>query len=140
MARPPSRLPSLARGRPDRPAGVGRAAVLIAALLGWMLALAAPAHAQTAASGARVELREAFAVTADTPRFPADLPVQRVALPDDWSASRPGLVGPVWYRVGFDARGVEQSGELFALYVERVRSRCSSTAAGSTSPAASTGR
>jgi signal transduction histidine kinase len=94
--------------------------VLIAAVLGWMLALAATANAQTAASGARVELREAFAVAADTPHFPTDVAAQRVALPDDWSASRPGVGGPVWYRVGFDARGVEHSGELFGLYVERV--------------------
>ena len=46
---------------------------------------------------------QALAVASDSPRFPADASATLQALPDDWSQSRPGYEGSVWYRVSFDA-------------------------------------
>ena len=43
-----------------------------------------------------------------------------VALPDDWSVTRPRFEGVVWYRTGFDRPAGIDSHELMALYVERV--------------------
>ncbi len=43
-----------------------------------------------------------------------------VDLPDDWSRSRPGSSGPVWYRLSFTAPGLRESGDLLALYIEHV--------------------
>jgi signal transduction histidine kinase len=53
-------------------------------------------------------------------RFPADQTLRPVSLPDDWSHSRPGHAGPVWYRVSFDAPTLRERGELMALFIERV--------------------
>jgi signal transduction histidine kinase len=43
-----------------------------------------------------------------------------VDLPDDWSASRPGYSGTVWYRLNFTAPGLRDDAGLLALYIERV--------------------
>ena len=43
-----------------------------------------------------------------------------VALPDDWSVTRPRFEGVVWYRTGFDRPEGVDSHELMALYIERV--------------------
>ena len=89
-------------------------------LLGWLgllmlwLAAAGGAAAQTAT------IRTAQAVVSDSPAFPAGLPAPPLDLPDDWSRSRPGSSGPVWYRVNFTAPGLQDGGELLALYIERV--------------------
>ena len=37
-------------------------------------------------------------------------PAPLVDLPDDWSASRPGSNGPVWYRLSFTAPGLRETG------------------------------
>ena len=87
--------------------------------LGWLLVVMALAGAAPA-TAATAEIRQALAVVSDAARFPADAAAQPVTLPDDWALSRPGVSGPVWYRVAFDAPGVADGGELFALYVERV--------------------
>lgn len=76
-------------------------------------------------AGARADapvMRFERAVSAEgpDPRFPAAEAAQPVTLPDDWSVSRPGHAGPVWYRVTFDAPGVRERGELMALFIERV--------------------
>jgi signal transduction histidine kinase len=65
--------------------------VLAAALAG------APAQAQLQ------QLDRALSAEGSSSRFPADAAARSVALPDDWSRSRPGAIGPVWYRVSFDA-------------------------------------
>ncbi|MBL8320361.1 MAG: sensor histidine kinase [Burkholderiaceae bacterium] len=98
------------------------------ASLHWLLAilvavLAGPAAAATALPSMRLE--RALAVAADTEFFPESSPARQVALPDDWSASSPGEVSAMWYRVTFDAEGVRANGELLGLYVERA---CSSVA------------
>jgi two-component system, NarL family, sensor histidine kinase UhpB len=43
-----------------------------------------------------------------------------VALPDDWSATRPSFEGGVWYQVRFDRPPNADAHELMAMYVERV--------------------
>ncbi len=43
-----------------------------------------------------------------------------VALPDDWSVTRPRFEGTVWYRTGFDRPAGIDSHELMALYIARV--------------------
>lgn len=96
-------------------------AALLAALFAGLLA-PAPAAAQTPAPVAEPLLRFDSAVSAagGGNRFPGEAETLRVALPDDWARSRPGQGGPVWYRVGFRAFGGGDSGDLAALYIERV--------------------
>lgn len=124
MACPPPRPPRAVRALPRSGVQAAGRAWFARALRLLLVALAAAAAAgiATAASAGApmLVLQHALAVAADTPRFPTDVPAQLVALPDDWAVSRPGLPGPVWYRLGFDAQGVESSGELYAIYVERV--------------------
>ncbi len=43
-----------------------------------------------------------------------------VALPDDWSLTRPRFEGTVWYRAAFDRPSGTRPDELLALYIERV--------------------
>ncbi len=64
--------------------------------------------------------RQALAVASDAPRFPADAAATVQPLPDDWSLSRPGFEGSVWYRVSFDAPPGANPEAVLALYVERV--------------------
>jgi two-component system, NarL family, sensor histidine kinase UhpB len=61
------------------------------------------------------------------PRFPADaapaasVPAAAVLpLPDEWSRSRPGFEGTLWYRVRFDSPLPAGSTELLALRIARV--------------------
>ena len=80
----------------------------------WLACTVAAAQSPT------VKIRAAQAAVSDSPRFPAEPPAPLVALPDDWSASRPGSNGPVWYRLSFIAPGLHEQAELLALYVEHV--------------------
>lgn len=84
-------------------------------LLAALWCLAAPA-----AEGDVFRFDHAVSTEGPGMRFPADQPLQPVSLPDDWSRSRPGHAGPVWYRVSFDAPGLRERGELMALFIERV--------------------
>ncbi len=92
----------------------------LAGLVGWLAclgllsALAVPAWAQS------VTVRAAHAVVSDGAGFPAGVAAPVVALPDEWSRSRPGSGGPVWYRLTFSAHGLRETGDLLALYVARV--------------------
>ena len=43
-----------------------------------------------------------------------------VSLPDDWSRTRPGYGGSVWYRTGFKLSGNVPVDDLVAVYVERA--------------------
>ncbi len=72
------------------------------------------------ATAAPLVLTEALAVESDALRFPAETEAHPTRLPDDWSRSRPGHSGSVWYRVRFDLPGIEPPRELMALYIERV--------------------
>jgi signal transduction histidine kinase len=87
------------------------------ALLPWLLAACGSACAQTLA------LHSALSAAGNDPRFPDRLPNAIVVLPDEWARSRPGLAGPVWYRVRFQALEGVARDEPLALYIEHV---CSS--------------
>lgn len=89
--------------------------LVCAALL--LAAVAAPARAQ--AADVQV-IDEAEVVEADGERFPEAPAATRIALPDDWSMSRPRFDGRLWYRVRFTPPAAMQRGDLLALYVERV--------------------
>jgi signal transduction histidine kinase len=52
--------------------------------------------------------------------FPAGAEVRELALPDDWSRSRPGFGGSVWYRVQFQPVAGLARGDLLALFIERA--------------------
>jgi signal transduction histidine kinase len=62
----------------------------------------------------------AYTLESSAEHYPPDLTPRLIALPDDWADSRPGHAGPVWYRVNFDAPGVRASGQLLALFIDRV--------------------
>jgi len=83
-------------------------------------AFAALLLAGAGVSAAPLVISQASAVMSAAPQFPSSDAEQTVALPDDWSRSRPRYEGSVWYRVSFDAPADAQRGELMALYVERV--------------------
>ena len=104
---------------PNRPQFAGAAwrllvtvALALAGALGAFAARAQPNDVQTIA--------EALVVEADGERFPDDATAAPVALPDDWSMSRPRYDGRLWYRVRFTPPEGLQRGDLLALYVERV--------------------
>ncbi len=80
---------------------------------------APPAFAADAPAPVR-NIRQALAVESDSAHFPADAAAKLQALPDDWSQSRPGYEGTVWYRVNFDAPVSHDPEAVLALYVERV--------------------
>jgi len=84
------------------------------ALLWLCLSWTAPAWAQS------VLIDAAKSAVADSVNFPVGAPVQLLSLPDDWSVSRPGSSGPVWYRLSFSAPGLREQGDLLALYIEHV--------------------
>ena len=86
----------------------------------WLLCLALLWLAATGASAQSVSIHAAQAVVSDSSSFPAGVAAPRVDLPDDWSLSRPGSNGPVWYRVSFTAPGLRERGDLLALYIEHV--------------------
>ena len=91
-----------------------RSALAISLLLWLAAVLAGPAAAQT------LTIRSAQVVPADAGAFSAQAPAATVQLPDSWALSRPGLAGTLWYRVGLQASGTLQPGDLMALYVEHV--------------------
>lgn len=74
----------------------------------------------TSAAAQTVKIHAAQALVSDQSSFPADQVAARVDLPDDWSVSRPGSNGPVWYRLSFTAPGLREKSELLALYIEHV--------------------
>ncbi len=85
-----------------------------AALLALLLAWALPAQAQT------LTIRSAQVAIGDGPEFPADVPAQTVALPDEWDRTRPGFGGSLWYRIEFQPFGSPARGELLALRIEQL--------------------
>jgi two-component system sensor histidine kinase UhpB len=92
---------------------------IAAVLLPVAVLAGVPAAAQT------LHLRSAQSVAGDAAGPPAaGAPsALEVALPDEWSRSRPGFEGVVWYRVQFERPAVPVDGSLLALAIERV---CSS--------------
>ena len=73
-----------------------------------------------AAQAQFIELRGALTATGTGPAFPAEAPGIFVALPDEWSRTRPGFEGSVWYRVNFGSPAALVTDELLALYVEHA--------------------
>ena len=113
--RPPS-APCPPRCCPEPAAAAGAAGrwLLRVLALAFVLALPGPAQAQG------LTVRSALAVAGEGPAFPADAAAQTVALPDDWSRSRPGHAGTVWYRVALPGSAVQGLGALPALAIEQV--------------------
>ena len=76
-----------------------------------------------AAAGAQAQvltIRSAQVSPTPGALLPADDPGATVALPDDWSRSRPGFAGTVVYRVNFEPFTSLESGDLLALYIAHV--------------------
>ena len=92
---------------------------LRALLLGWLVLCTLSALSLQAAAQP-LRINAALAAEGDTPSFPLDAAARVVALPDDWTESRPASAGPVWYRVSFVSNRVRERGDLLALYIERV--------------------
>ncbi len=91
-----------------------------------LCALQAVAQEAVPAASGLLHFDSALSVEGGGSRFPDAPAVRRVSLPDDWARTRPGVRGPVWYRVAFNLgeRDPRQPGEpLRALYIAQV---CSS--------------
>ena len=88
--------------------------------LQWLLWLSLACAATPPLAARSVTIDAAQAMASDGAGFPAEPPAPLVLLPDDWSVSRPGHSGPVWYRLSFTAPGLREHAELLALYIERV--------------------
>ena len=91
---------------------------LLSRLFGWLslvaaLAAMAPARAQG------LSLAQAVAVQGDTVLFPEGADAKAQPLPDDWSLSRPGYSGAVWYRLEFDANSSPRDTPM-GLYLARA--------------------
>ena len=93
-------------------------ALLVATLLvtGW----SAEAAREAAAPGPAQTIASAISVASDDATFPSDVIALMQTLPDDWSISRPGYEGSVWYRVRFDVSPFSDPEAVLALYVERA--------------------
>jgi len=89
-----------------------RRIVLLAVCPGLVVASLWWAHQLTIDSdawpGQRITTSEALVTaTADDTAVPgAGAAWQTTALPDNWKVTRPDLTGSVWYRIGFDPRGM----------------------------------
>jgi signal transduction histidine kinase len=88
--------------------------------LAWVVAatLLTRAPQPPAAGGTLLLLDRAVAVATAAPTFPPAAG-QEVSLPDQWSRSRPGEDGSVWYRLRFD-RPVAPADTLSAAFIERA--------------------
>lgn len=105
------RQPSLSSSHPPR------ARNPLAGLLIWVVVMLLPGLA-TAADNEPLKLTAALAVASAAELYPAEPAAVPVTLPDDWSASRPGYEGPVWYRLRFDTATLQAP--LLAAYIERA--------------------
>ena len=89
---------------------------LLLSLLVWVAwmstAHADPAPVQT--------IESAFVINSAGDAFPAEQAAIPVALPDDWSLTRPRYDGNVWYRTHFDLPSGTAPDDLLALFIERV--------------------
>jgi two-component system sensor histidine kinase UhpB len=89
------------------------------AMLSLLIALVAPVRAQTAEPQI-LTIDRALAVHGGGDSNAGPPISSTVALPDDWSVTRPRFEGFVSYRVTFDRPSGIDRNELMALYVERV--------------------
>jgi signal transduction histidine kinase len=80
----------------------------------WLLATAVMAQSPT------ITIDRALTVSSDSAAFPSGVAASAVALPDDWSASRPGHDGVVWYRATFTLPERSSPDELWSLYIRRA--------------------
>lgn len=100
-----------------RPRGLRCRAWALAGLLAawWLLALPA-----WAVPGPTATLNRALSAEGHGDAFPQGTALREVRLPDDWSRTRPGYSGSVWYRVQFAPVGGLERGDLLALFIERA--------------------
>ena len=72
------------------------------------------------ASAAALSIDRALTAQGSGASFPVDAPTLAVGLPDEWSRTRPGAGGPVWYRVNFTLPTAASADALQALYIAQV--------------------
>jgi signal transduction histidine kinase len=89
---------------------------LLLMLLAALLAMTGVARAQSPV----LIIDGALSAEGDTAHFPPAAPARAVALPDDWSLSRPGSAGPVWYRVALPPLPAAATASLLAVQIPRV--------------------
>jgi len=85
--------------------------------LGLALGLAAATPQATAQV---LTIRSAQVTPATGDVLPPDAPAATVALPDNWSKSRPGYAGLLSYRIDFEPFTSLERGDLLALYIAHV--------------------
>ena len=92
-------------------------------LIVWLALLLGLAAACAAAQARTLEVHAAQSFTADpgAPAADGDSPAGTlVTLPDEWARSRPGMAGPLWYRVEFSTPDELDREDLMALYIGHV--------------------
>ena len=94
------------------PAALGLLWALI--LVPMLMLCGGPAAAQLLHVDSALTAENAGAV------FPEQGKTRALPLPDDWSRTRPGSNGPVWYRVSFMAPGPADAATLPALQIAHV--------------------
>ena len=103
---------------------VRRVAVGLIALALLATLASAVMHGAAAAGPARTfTIRSALTAAGDGPALAGDaLPyaVQTVNLPDQWSHTRPGFAGTLWYRVGFVHPAEGAGDELLAVAIPQL--------------------
>lgn len=107
---------------PSPRAAYGIAARALQLLLFLLAAVGALTLAQAAgpSDAPRLIIDRAMAVASGDSRFPSNAQATPVRLPDDWSQSRRGYGGGVWYRTGFRLKGNPPADDLVGVYIERA--------------------
>ena len=93
---------------------------LLLCVLGLLLGLLLALTGVAAQAQGLLKMTGAVTAVGSGDSFPVNAPLATVSLPDDWSNSRPGFDGAVWYRAQFKPPADLGGDDLLALYIEHV--------------------
>jgi signal transduction histidine kinase len=108
------------RVRPATAAFVHGLVALVRRASGGLLLLGSAVFMTDTSASTVLRITAAEVVDAAAPEGAPARPATRIALPDDWSTSRPARDGEVRYRIVFDRPSPAPAEALHALYIERA--------------------